>query len=52
MAHRVDIAVQANVSFQVNWGSRWRALERSKMTPSRHFDAAPYFDRFRERSGR
>ena len=28
---RSDIGVQANVSFQVNCGSRWRALERSKM---------------------
>ena len=27
-----DIAVQANVSFQVNCGSRWHALERPKMT--------------------
>jgi hypothetical protein len=31
-----DIAVQANVSFQVNCGSRWRVLERSKMTGIRH----------------
>jgi hypothetical protein len=31
-----DIAVQANVGFQVNCGSRWRVLERSKMTPNRH----------------
>jgi hypothetical protein len=30
-----DIAAQTNVSFQVNCGSRWRALERSKMTQSR-----------------
>ena len=32
MAHRVRYSVQANVSFQVNCGSRWRVLERSKMT--------------------
>ena len=30
-----DIAVQANVGVQVNCGSRWRVLERSKMSHNR-----------------